>query len=90
MVKHSPVITNTLPTWVYIQQTASGDYRHEIRRVPSGYFKLYVNVCDENGGGCSFPDKFATYQAAFGALIRFRSGAKLTKRINGAGESWNY
>lgn len=90
MANHNPVITNTLPTWVFIQQTTSGDYRHEIRRVPSGYFKLYVNVCDENGGGCSFPNKFATYQAAFETLTRFRPGVKLTERINGAGELGNY
>lgn len=84
MASHNPVITNTLPTWVFIQQTASGEYRHEIRRVPSGYFTLYVNVCDENGGGFSFPDKFATYPTAYEALIRFRPGSKLTERINEA------
>lgn len=84
MAIFNSVITNTLPTWVFIQSTALGEYRHEIRRVPSGFFMVYVNVCDENGGGCSFPDKFATYPAAFAAIVRFRPGSKLTKRINGA------
>lgn len=43
MANHNPVITNTLPTWVFIQSTASGNYRHEIQRVPSG-FMVFVNV----------------------------------------------
>ena len=85
MAIHNPVITNTLPTWVFIQTTASGEYRHEIQRVPSG-FMVFVNVGDENGGGCAFPQKFATYQAAFETLEHFRPGAKLTERINGAGD----
>ena len=54
MAIHNPVITNTLPTWVFIQTTTSGEYRHEIQRVPSG-FMVSVNVSDENGGGCAFP-----------------------------------
>lgn len=90
MVNHKPVITNTLPTWVFIQRTAAGDYRHEIRRLPSGHFLPYVNVCDENGGGYSFPQKFATYYAAVEMLERFRPGSKLTERINGAGDIENY
>lgn len=90
MVIHNSVITNNLPTWVFIQSTASGNYRHEIRRVPSGFFMVFVNVCDENGGGCSFPDKFATYPTAFAAIVRFRPGSKLTERINGAGDIENY
>ena len=85
MAIHNPVITNTLPTWVFIQTTASGECRHEIQRVPSG-FMVFVNVSDENGGGCAFPQKFPTYQAAFETLKRFRPGAKLTERINGAGD----
>lgn len=89
MTIHNPVITNTLPTWVFIQATASGNYRHEIPRVPSG-FVVFVNVSDENGGGGSFPQKFATYQAAFETLVHFRPGAKLTERINGAGDIENY
>lgn len=89
MANHNPVITNTLPTWVFIQSTASGNYRHEIQRVPSG-FMVFVNVSDENGGGCSFPDKFATYQAAFAAIVRFRPGSMLTERINGVGDIENY
>lgn len=51
MANHNPVITNTLPTWVFIQATASGECRHEIQRVSSG-FMVFVNVSDENGGGC--------------------------------------
>ena len=90
MAIHNSVMTNNLPTWVFIQPTAAGDYRHEIRRVPSGFFMVFVNVCDENGGGCSFPDKFATYPAAFAAIVRFRPGSKLTERINGAGDIENY
>ena len=90
MRNHNPVITNNLPTWVFIQRTAAGNYRHEIRRVPSGYFMAYVNVCDENGDGCSFPDKFATYYDALAAIVRFRPGSKLTERINGAGDVENY
>lgn len=90
MANHNPIIKNDLPTWIFIQQTATGDYRHEIRRVPSGFFTVYVNVSDENGGGCSFPDKFATYYAAFEAIVRFRPGSKFTERINGAGELENY
>lgn len=86
MANHKSVITNNLPTWVFIQSTASGNYRHEIQRVPSG-FMVFVNVSDENGGGCSFPQKFATYQAAFETLVRFRPGVKLTERINGAGRT---
>nr|DAN12225.1 MAG TPA: hypothetical protein [Caudoviricetes sp.] len=89
MANHNPVITNSLPTWVFVQHTAAGDYRHEIHRVPSGFFMVFVNVCDENGGGCSFPDKFATYYDAYAAIVRFRPGSKLTERINGAGELWN-
>lgn len=89
MTIHNPVITNTLPTWVFIQATASGNYRHEIQRVPSG-FVVFVNVSDKNGGGGSFPQKFATYQAAFETLVHFRPGAKLTERINGAGDIENY
>lgn len=86
----NPVTSNAFPTWVFIQQTASGDYRHEIRRAPSGFFMVYVNVCDDNGGGFPFPDRFATYTDAFAAVARFRPGAKLTERINGAGELLNY
>ena len=40
----------------------------------------------KNGGGCAFPQKFATYQAAFETLEHFRPGVKLTERINGAGD----
>ena len=40
--------------------------------------------------GCSFPDKFATYSAAFAAIVRFRPGSKLTERINGAGDFENF
>ena len=83
MANHNPVITNNLPTWVYIQTTTAGEYRHEIRRVPSG-FRLYVNVSAENGGGCSFPHTFATYQAASEMLMHFRPGAKIIECINGA------
>lgn len=86
MANHNSTTTNTLPTWVFIQSTAAGDYRHEIRYSHSGYFILYVNVCDENGGGFPFPDKFATYFHAFEAIVRFRPGSKLTERINGAGK----
>uniref|UniRef100_UPI0040299A2D hypothetical protein n=1 Tax=Prevotella sp. TaxID=59823 RepID=UPI0040299A2D len=89
MANHNPVITHTLPTWVFIQSTASGNYRHEIQLVPSG-FMVFGIVCDETGGGCSFPQKVATYQAAFETLVHFRPGAKLTERINGAGELANY
>lgn len=90
MANHNLIITNNLPTWIFIQRTAAGEYRHEIRRVPSGFFMVYVNVSDENGGGGSFPDKFATYYDAFAAIVRFRPGSKLIERINGAGEMWNY
>lgn len=89
MANHNPIITNNLPTWVFIQPTASGNYRHEICCVPSG-FMVFVNVSEENGGGFSFPQKFATYSAAFETLIHFRPGAKLTERINGAGNIENY
>lgn len=67
----------------------NGHELHEIRRVPSG-FMVFVNVSDENGGGCAFPQKFATYQAAFETLEHFRPGVKLTERINGAGDIKNY
>ena len=89
MANHNPVITNNLPTWVYIQTTTAGEYRHEIRRVPSG-FRLYVNVSEENGGGCSFPQTFATYQAASETLMHFRPGAKITECTNGAEQIENY
>lgn len=88
MTNRNPVITNSLPTWVFIQSTASGNYRHEIQRVLSG-FMVFVNVSDENGG-YAFPQKFATYQAAFETLVHFRPGVKLTERINGAGNIENY
>lgn len=87
--EHNPVITNSLPSWVFIQRTASGDYRHEIRRVPSG-FMLFLNVCDATGGGCSTYAVYPTYYAALEALGRFRPTAKLAERINGAGEAQNY
>ena len=89
ITNHKPVIQNTLPTWVFIQRTAAGDYRHEIIRVPKG-FRVYCNVSEANGGGCSFPQTFATYQAAFETLVRFRPCVKLTERINGAGNIENY
>lgn len=59
-------MTNTLPSWVFIQRTASGDYRHEIRRVPSG-FMLFLNVCDATGG-CSTLAVYPTYYEALEAL----------------------
>ena len=82
--EHNPVITNSLPSWVFIQRTASGDYRHEIRRVPSG-FMLFLNVCNATGGGCN-EVVYPTYYAALEALGRFRPTAKLAERINGAGD----
>lgn len=89
MANHNPVIQNTLPTWVFIQNVANDEHRHEIHRVPKG-FMVYCNVSEANGGGCSFPNTFATYQAAFETLVRFRPGVKLTERINGAGDIENY
>ena len=89
MTNNKPVIQNTLPTWVFIQNVANDENRHEIRRVPKG-FMVYCNVSEANGGGCSFPQTFATYQAAFETLVRFRPGVKLTERINGAGDIENY
>ena len=87
--EHKPVITNTLPSWVFIQRTASGDYRHEIRRVPSG-FMLFLNVCEATGGGYSTLAVYPTYYEALEALGRFRPTAKLAERINGAGEAQDY
>ena len=89
MANHNPVIQNTLPTWVFIQNVANDEHRHEIRRVPKG-FRVYCNVSEANGGGCSFPHTFATYKAAFEMLEHFRQGSKLTERINGAGDIENY
>lgn len=89
MANHTPTITNPLPSWVFIQRTASGDYRHEIRAVPSG-FMLFLNVCDATGGGCSTSAVYSTYYEALEALGRFRPTAKLVERINGAGEAQNY
>lgn len=83
--EHKPVITNSLPSWVFIQRTASGDYRHEIRRVPSG-FMLFLNVCEATGGGYSTLAVYPTYYEALEALGRFRPTAKLAERINGAGD----
>lgn len=48
---------------------------HEIRK-RSGCFDLVVNICDSNGGGMRFPDKFPTYAAALEALHRFRPGVR--------------
>lgn len=42
MANHNLAITNNLPTWVFIQSTASGNYRHEIQRVPSDRFSSAV------------------------------------------------
>ena len=89
ITNHKPVIQNTLPTWVFIQNVANYELRHEIRRVPKG-FRVYCNVSEANGGGCSFPQTFATYQAAFETLVRLRPGVKLTERINGAGDFENF
>ena len=89
MTSHNPITTNSLPSWVFIQRTASGDYRHEIRRVHS-VFMLFLNVCDATGGGCSTSVVYLSYCAAFEDLIRFRPGSKLVERINGAGEAQNY
>lgn len=87
--EHKPVITNALPSWVFIQRTTSGDYRHEIRRVPRG-FMLFLNVCEATGGGCSTSAVYPTYYAALEALGRFRPTVKLVERINGAGRPENY
>lgn len=89
MANHTPTTANSLPSWVFIQRTASGDYRHEIRRVPSG-FMLFLNVCDATGGGCSTSAVYPTHYEALEALGRFRPTAKLAERINGAGEAQNY
>lgn len=83
--EHNPEITNSFPSWVFIQRTASGDYRHEIRRVPSG-FMLFLNVCEATGGGYSTLAVYPTYYEALEALGRFRPTAKLAERINGAGD----
>lgn len=84
MTSHNPVITNALPSWVFIQRTAYSDERHEIREVPSG-FMIFFNVCDATGGGCSTSVIYLSYCAAYEDLIRFRPGSKLVERINGAG-----
>lgn len=89
MTNHTPTTANALPSWVFIQRTTSGDYRHEIRRVPSG-FMLFLNVCDATGDGCSTSAVYPTYYAALEALGRFRPTAKLVERINGAGSPENY
>lgn len=87
--EHNPTITNSLPSWVFVQRTAYSTERHEIRRVPSG-FMLFLNVCDATGGGCSTSAVYPTYYAALEALGRFRPTAKLVERINGAGSPENY
>lgn len=85
MTSHNPIISNALPSWVFIQRTVSGDYRHEIRRLPSG-FMLFLNVCEATGGGCSTSAVYPTYYEALEVLGRFRPGSKLVERINGAEE----
>lgn len=89
MTSYNPTITNSLPSWVFVQRTAYSVERHEIRRVPSG-FMLFLNVCEATGGGFSTSAVYPTYYAALEALGRFRPTAKLTERINGAGEAQNY
>lgn len=84
MTNHTPTTANALPSWVFIQRTTSGDYRHEIRRVPSG-FMLFLNVCDVTGGGCSTSAVYPTYYAALEVLGRIRGAVELVERINGAG-----
>ena len=84
MATPKPNTANTLPTWVFIQRTTSGDYRHEIRRVPRGYM-VFINVCEATGGGCSTCAVYPTYWAALEVLGRFRPTAELVERINGAG-----
>lgn len=87
--EHNPVITNALPSWVFVQRTAYSTERHEIRRVPSG-FMLFLNVCEATGGGFSTSAVYPTYYEALEALGRFRPTAKFAERINGAGEAQNY
>lgn len=84
MAMHKPTTENNLPTWVFIQRTAMGDYRHEIRRGHSGYM-IFFNVCEATGGGISTCFVYSTYWEAFEVLVRFRSTAELVERINGAG-----
>ena len=84
MSTHTPNTANTLPTWVFIQRVAGGDYRHEIRRVPRGYM-VFFNVCEATGGGCSTLAVYPTYWAALEVLGRCRAGVELVERINGAG-----
>lgn len=83
------VITNALPSWVFIQRTTSGDYRHEIRRVPRG-FMLFLNVCEATGGGCSTSAVYPTYYEALESFSRFRPTTQFVERINGVGEVYNY
>ena len=83
MATHNPKIENTLPTWVFIQRTTSGNYRHEIRRVHRGYM-IFINVSEATGGGCSTCDVYPTYWGAREVLRRFRPTAELAERINGA------
>lgn len=48
MATYKPKTKNALPTWIFMQRTAMGDYYHEIRFTSSGYM-IFVNVCGLSG-----------------------------------------
>lgn len=72
----------TVPTWRFIQKTESGEYVHEIRKYPY-YFVAVTNVSEANGGGCAFPNKFASYREALATLEYFRPGIRLVSSPEG-------
>lgn len=71
---------NAIPIWRFVQETAFGEYYHEIRKYPN-HFAAVTNVSKANNGeGCVFPNHFATYYDALDTLAYFRPGIRLVSR----------
>ncbi len=76
----SPVSRPSGKVWQYARgYYGTDDWElHEVREIEhAGWFELVVNVCERNGGGMSFPDRFPSMEAAEAALMRFRPGSRL-------------
>ena len=73
----------TVPTWRFLQKTEFGECFHEIRKYPY-FFVAVTNVSEDNDGmGCAFPNKFASYREALETLEYFRPGIRLVSSPEG-------
>lgn len=74
----SPITHPSGKVWQYARGCYGTDEweLHEVR-AHAGWFELVVNVCERNGCGMSFPDRFPSQEAAEAALMRFRPGSHL-------------